>query len=107
MHKNLQFDIKQDIHMSSKNYEEISYSLDLDLLTLSYKSCVSYPTRRGLVRKSNNLRPIYLSSLFFKHQTASDHPNKPNLWAPVEIQQQTTWAQIESLKESTTIPGAN
>ena len=34
--------------MSSKNYEGSGYSLDLDLLTISYQSPVSYPRRRGL-----------------------------------------------------------
>ena len=35
-HKNLHFDNAHDIHMSSKNYGESGYSLDLDLLTISH-----------------------------------------------------------------------
>ena len=35
-HENLHFDMKQDIHTSSKNYEESGYGLSLDLLTISY-----------------------------------------------------------------------
>ena len=33
---NLHFEIEQDIHTSTKNYEEIDFNLDLDLLTISY-----------------------------------------------------------------------
>ena len=35
-HKNLHLDNKYDVHMSSKNYEESGYGLDLDLLTILY-----------------------------------------------------------------------
>ena len=35
-HKNLHFDNEEDIHVSSKNYEESGYSLNLDLLAISY-----------------------------------------------------------------------
>ena len=47
--------------MSSKNYEVNGYGLDLNLITISLKSSVSYPRRCGLVGKSNQLRPIYLN----------------------------------------------
>ena len=47
--------------MSSRNDEESGYGLNLDLLTPSYESHVSYHLRRsGLVGKSNHLRPIHL-----------------------------------------------
>ena len=35
-YKNLHFDNEQDTHTSSEIYEEIGYSLDLDLLTIPY-----------------------------------------------------------------------
>lgn len=47
-HKTLHFEF---IHLGSKNYEESDYGLDLDVLTISYKSCVSGHKRSGLVRK--------------------------------------------------------
>jgi hypothetical protein len=34
--------------MGSKNYEESGYGLDLDVLTISYKSCISDHKRSGL-----------------------------------------------------------
>ena len=34
--ESLQFDNKLDIHMSSKNYEENDYSINLDLPIISY-----------------------------------------------------------------------
>ena len=52
--KNLHVDNKQDIHVNSKNHEESDYSLDMDLLTISY-SHVSYPKRSGLIgRRGTN-----------------------------------------------------
>jgi hypothetical protein len=40
-HENLHFDNEEDIHMSSKNYEESGYDLDLGLLvTISYQNGV-------------------------------------------------------------------
>ena len=45
--------------MSSKKYKGSGYALDLDLLTVSYYSCVSYP-RSGLVGRGNHLRPTYI-----------------------------------------------
>ena len=47
-HNNLHFDNESYIYMSSKNYEESGYFLDLDAITVSYKSHVSYPIRSGL-----------------------------------------------------------
>ena len=41
-HKNLHFDNELDISMSSKNYEESGYGLELELLTISFDSGVSY-----------------------------------------------------------------
>ena len=35
-HKNIHFDNEQNIHMSSKIYEEVGYDLHLDLLTILY-----------------------------------------------------------------------
>jgi hypothetical protein len=35
-HKNLHFDVGQDIHMSSKSYEESGYGLDLVLLIMCF-----------------------------------------------------------------------
>lgn len=37
--------------MSSGNHEESGYNQDLDLLNISYESCVSYSKRSGLVGK--------------------------------------------------------
>ena len=34
-HKNLHFDNEYDVHMSSKNYEESGYGLNLDSLAIS------------------------------------------------------------------------
>ena len=45
--------------MSCENYEVSGYNLDLDLLTISCQSSVSYPKRSGLDGKSNHLRPMY------------------------------------------------
>jgi hypothetical protein len=36
--RNFHFNNEQDIHMSSKNYENNGYGLDSDLLNTSYKS---------------------------------------------------------------------
>ena len=46
-HEFLHFDNEQNIHMTSKNYEESDYKLNLDSLTILYKSCVSHPRRSG------------------------------------------------------------
>ena len=47
--------------MNSKIYEKSGYNLNLDLLTLSYCSLVSYPRRSELAsQRSNHLRPFYL-----------------------------------------------
>ena len=35
-YENLHFDNEYDIHMSSKNYEDSGYDLNLDFLTMSY-----------------------------------------------------------------------
>jgi hypothetical protein len=48
--------------MSSKKYEESGYQLVLDLLTISYKSRVSYPRRSGSVGKSKPFK-THLSTL--------------------------------------------
>jgi len=48
--------------MSSRNYEERGYILVLDLLTISYSSCVTHPRRSEIVGKSDHLRPIYLTT---------------------------------------------
>ena len=40
--------------MSSKDLDESGYNLDLDLLTISYYSYVSYHRRSRLVGKSNH-----------------------------------------------------
>ena len=45
--------------MSSKKNDESGYDLDLDLLTISYYSHVSYPKRSGLLGKNNHLRHMY------------------------------------------------
>jgi hypothetical protein len=42
------------MHMSSIIYEESGYNLDLDLPTISYKLCVSYPRRNGSVGKKKS-----------------------------------------------------
>ena len=42
--------------MSSGNYEESGYILDVDLLTISYSSCVSYPRRSEIVGKSDQFK---------------------------------------------------
>ena len=53
--------------MSSKIYVESGYVLNLDLLTIVYKSHVSYPRRSGLVGKTHththttHLLPIYFT----------------------------------------------
>ena len=44
--------------MSSKNHEEIGYNLDLDLLTISSSSHISYPMRGGLIRNKEK-KTIY------------------------------------------------
>ena len=50
--------------MTSGDYRESGYGLDLDLPTILYKLLVSCRRRRGLVRNSNHLRPpMYLSSM--------------------------------------------
>jgi hypothetical protein len=36
-------------HISSINYEEGGYALDLDLLSILYEVCVSHHRRSGLV----------------------------------------------------------
>ena len=48
--------------MSSIFFTKNDYDLNLDLLTILYSSHVSYPSRSGLVEKTNHLRPIYLNS---------------------------------------------
>lgn len=50
-------DIALDVHMSSINYEEIDYGLDLESLAISHLSRVSNPKRSELVRNSNHLTP--------------------------------------------------
>ena len=51
--------------MSSKNYEESGYDLDLDLVIISYQLCVSCPGRNGIVGKGDHVRPIYLPCIVF------------------------------------------
>ena len=47
--------------MSFEDYEESGYNgLGMDFLIITYKSCVLYPRRSGLVGRSNHLRPTYL-----------------------------------------------
>ena len=46
--------------MSCENIDENGCGLDLDLLTISYQSRVSYATRSGLVKTSNHVRPSTL-----------------------------------------------
>ena len=41
------FDNEYKNHMTSKNYEESDYKLNLDSLTILYKLCVSHPRRSG------------------------------------------------------------
>ena len=43
---NLQSDNEQDIHMSTKKYEDNGYGFDLDLLTILYKLFVSHLRRK-------------------------------------------------------------
>ena len=43
--------------MSSKVYEERDYALDMDSLTIRYKSHVSYPRKSALFIKGNHLKP--------------------------------------------------
>ena len=50
-----------------KKFRKVGYSLNLDLLSISYYSCVLYPRRRGLGIKSHHLRPIYLWCVWFDH----------------------------------------
>ena len=45
--------------MSSINYEDSGYGLNLDLVTILYQSHVSYPRISG-VAMENHSRPIYL-----------------------------------------------
>ena len=47
--------------MSSENYEESCYGHELNLLSILYSLWGSYPTRSGLIGKSNHLRPIHLT----------------------------------------------
>jgi hypothetical protein len=42
--------------MSSKVYEESDYALDVDSLTIRYKSHVSYPRKSALIIKGNHLK---------------------------------------------------
>ena len=59
------FDNEEDIHSSSKIYEESGYGHDLDLLIiLNSLWCVSYPTRSGCRQRSVHLRPTYLNMTF-------------------------------------------
>lgn len=51
---------KIPIHTSSKDHKESGYGLDSRFLTISCRSCDSYPTRSGRVGKTNHLRPIYI-----------------------------------------------
>ena len=48
-----------------KIYEESDDTVKLDLLTISYYSRDSYPKRSGLLRKTNYLRPIYVSIIHY------------------------------------------
>ena len=48
-----------------KIYEESDDTVKLDLLTISYYSRGSYPKRSGLLRRTNYLRPIYVSIIHY------------------------------------------
>ena len=56
------FDNEKIIHMRAPKTEESGYGFNVGLLTklILYWSCVSYPRRRGLLKKNDYLRPIYL-----------------------------------------------
>ena len=43
-------------------YEESDHILDFDLLSILHLSCVSYPRRSGLVKISNRLGVVYLTT---------------------------------------------
>lgn len=47
--------------MSSKSLEENDYSLDLEMLSISYVSSVQYPSRSGCRAESVCFRPTYLT----------------------------------------------
>ena len=53
-HVNMRFGIY--IHMSSKNYEESGYNLDVDLLTISFQLCVSYAKRSELLGQTKTIK---------------------------------------------------
>ena len=48
--------------MSSKNLEGNDYSLDLEMLSISYISSVQYASRSGCRAESVCFRPTYLSA---------------------------------------------
>ena len=49
--------------MSSKNYKEGVYGLNLGLLTILYRPCVRYRKSSRHIKTSNHLRPIYLHNI--------------------------------------------
>ena len=53
-HENIYFDNERDNHMSSRNYEDSGYGLNLDLLT----SCMFHILGAVGYSESNHLRPI-------------------------------------------------
>jgi hypothetical protein len=50
--------IKKIIMCNLKKREKHDYNLDLDWLTILYKSCVAHPRRSMLTEKNNHSRPI-------------------------------------------------
>ena len=56
----IHFDNEYNIYMSSKNYEESGYGLDLDMQTISYLLCVAYSKTSGLFGETYLLRHVYL-----------------------------------------------
>ena len=59
--------------MNSKHYEESDYGLDLDFLTISYKSRVSRPRRGGLVAISNLSTLHSLGVPLLSHKVKGTH----------------------------------
>ena len=51
--------------MRSGNHKEHGDALDLGLLTIWYRMCVSYPRRSGLVGRNGHSRPMYLNPILY------------------------------------------
>lgn len=58
--EDLHFEDEEDVHMSSKTYEESGHMHDLDLLSISHELSVSNLMRSGCMEKVTRLRPAYL-----------------------------------------------